>query len=65
MVPVQTGQRRKGWVEIVDGLIAGDVVITGGHQKIGPGSPVHVIPADPSMFSKLENDTASPAKNNG
>lgn len=65
MVPVQTGQRRKGWVEIVSGLTAGDVVITGGHQKIGPGSPVHVIPADISLFSKLENDTTVPVKSNG
>lgn len=65
MVPVQTGQRRKGWVEIVDGLAAGDVVITGGHQKIGPGSPVHVIPAAPSLFSKFESDIASPSKSDG
>ena len=53
MVPVQLGQRSKGWVEIVSGLSAGDVVITGGHQKIGPGSPVHAIPADPTLFEKL------------
>ncbi len=53
MVPVQTGSRVKGWVEITSGLQPGDVVVTGGHQKIGPGSPVHAIPADPAMFAKI------------
>jgi len=53
MVPVQTGSRVKGWVEITSGLEPGDVVVTGGHQKIGPGSPVHAIPADPAMFAKM------------
>ena len=53
MVPVQLGQRRKGWVEVVEGLVAGDVVVTGGHQKIGPGSQVTAIPADPALFAKI------------
>ncbi len=53
MVPVQLGQRLKGWVEIVSGLAAGDLVVTGGHQKIGPGSPVTSIPADPALFAKM------------
>ncbi len=53
MVPVQLGQRSKGWVEVVSGLIAGDLVVTGGHQKIGPGSPVQSIPADPALFAKI------------
>ncbi len=52
MVPVETGTRVKGWVEITSGLNAGDVVVTGGHQKIGPGSPVHALPADPALFAK-------------
>lgn len=52
-VPVETGARRKGWVEITSGLAVGDVVVTGGHQKIGPGSPVHPLPADPALFAKL------------
>ncbi len=53
MVPVQTGTRLKGWVEIVSGLEVGDVVVTGGHQKIGPGSPVHALPADPALFATI------------
>lgn len=53
MVPVQTGMRKKGWVEVTSGLAVGDVVITGGHQKIGPGSPVHPTPADPALFAKI------------
>lgn len=53
MVPVETGTRIKGWVEITSGLAAGDVVVTGGHQKIGPGSPVHALPADPALFAKI------------
>ncbi len=53
MVPVETGMRRKGWIEITAGLASGDVVVTGGHQKIGPGSPVHAIPADTSLFAKM------------
>jgi len=65
IVPVQTGQRRKGWVEIVSGLVAGDVVITGGHQKIGPGSPIHAMPSDPSLFSAFESKEPSVTNNNG
>ncbi len=53
MAPVETGMRRKGWVEVISGLSAGDVVVTGGHQKIGPGSPVHPMPADPKLFAKI------------
>ena len=53
LVPVQTGSRLKGWVEITSGLNAGDVVVTGGHQKIGPGSPVQAISADPALFTKI------------
>lgn len=54
MVPVQTGTRLKGWVEIISGLKKGDVVVTGGHQKIGPGSPVHAIAADPALFAQAD-----------
>jgi len=37
---VQTGSRRVGEVEIVKGISTGDLVVTEGTQKIGPGSAV-------------------------
>jgi len=43
LVRVQTGARKVGEVEIVKGVGAGDLVVTEGVQKIGPGSPVLVI----------------------
>lgn len=42
--PVTLGVRRKGVVEITSGLAAGDVVITAGQLKVGPGMPVTVMP---------------------
>jgi membrane fusion protein (multidrug efflux system) len=42
LVPVRTGIRSAGSVEILDGLVPGDRVVSAGHQKIGPGS--HVVP---------------------
>ncbi|HEX2258010.1 MAG TPA: efflux RND transporter periplasmic adaptor subunit [Afifellaceae bacterium] len=44
MVQVETGRRRAGNVEIVSGLSAGDVIVTGGHQKIRDGAPVEPVP---------------------
>jgi membrane fusion protein (multidrug efflux system) len=41
--PVQLGLRKEGRVEIVSGIAPGDVVITAGTQKIGPGAPVQAI----------------------
>src|SRR2546430_15173848 len=43
--PVQLGLRQAGKVEIVSGLEAGEKVIVEGIQKIGPGSPVKLAPA--------------------
>lgn len=40
MVPVTTGIRDAGVVEIVAGLARGDTIVVSGHQKIGPGSKV-------------------------
>ena len=40
LVPVETGIRHEGIVEIVAGLSAGDRVVSAGQQKIGPGSKV-------------------------
>lgn len=42
---VQTGARRKGTVEITQGLAAGDSVVTDGQIKLRDGAPVTVIDA--------------------
>jgi len=42
---VTTGLRTKGQVEIVQGLAAGETVITAGHIKVRPGMPVTALPA--------------------
>lgn len=42
--PVETGIRMPGRVEIISGLNAGARVVREGHQKLGPGSPVLVVP---------------------
>ncbi len=52
MVEVTTGKREKGMVEIQSGLEPGDVVITGGIQKVAEGMPVNAVEADPDMFAK-------------
>ncbi|HUR40103.1 MAG TPA: efflux RND transporter periplasmic adaptor subunit [Verrucomicrobiae bacterium] len=41
--PVQIGLRQDGRAEVTSGLVAGDLVITAGMQKIGPGAPVMPI----------------------
>ena len=43
LAKVQTGARKVGEVEIVKGLAAGDLVVTEGTQRIGPGSPVMLM----------------------
>ncbi|MSQ48984.1 MAG: efflux RND transporter periplasmic adaptor subunit [Betaproteobacteria bacterium] len=47
VVRVQTGMRKVGEVEIVKGLAAGDLVVTEGTQKIGPGSAVVLMGTEP------------------
>lgn len=43
-VEVQIGRRRPGQVEILDGLVAGDMVIVEGTQKARDGGPVRALP---------------------
>lgn len=45
---VTTGLRTRGQVEIVQGLEAGETVITAGHIKVRPGMPVTALPATTS-----------------
>ncbi|GAA0786225.1 efflux RND transporter periplasmic adaptor subunit [Marinobacterium sediminicola] len=47
MVPVTTGSRRYGEVQILSGLKPGAVVVTAGHIKLQPGMPVTPIFAQP------------------
>lgn len=41
-VPVKTGRREPGYVEVVSGLEAGDLVVTDGVQALQDGTPVKV-----------------------
>ncbi|HSA90908.1 MAG TPA: efflux RND transporter periplasmic adaptor subunit [Burkholderiales bacterium] len=45
LVPVQTGTRKVGEVEIMKGIAAGDVVVTEGTQRLVSGMQVSVIPS--------------------
>ncbi len=47
MRPVELGVRQAGRVEVTSGVKPGDVVITAGVQKIGPGAPVMAINLGP------------------
>lgn len=42
-VKVATGQRAQGWVEISEGLAAGDLVVTAGQQRLREGASVRVV----------------------
>lgn len=46
--PVTLGLRQVGRVEVLSGISPGDVVITAGVQKIGPGAPVMPINLTPA-----------------
>ena len=46
MTPVKLGLRRPGQVEIVDGVNAGDVVVTDGQLKIRDGAAVKALPPE-------------------
>ncbi|MBM3845157.1 MAG: efflux RND transporter periplasmic adaptor subunit [Verrucomicrobia bacterium] len=48
MRPVQVGLRLAGKAEILKGLAPGDQVIVEGVQKLGPGVPVKLAPAEAS-----------------
>jgi membrane fusion protein (multidrug efflux system) len=43
LTKVKIGTRREGRVEIVEGLTAGDQVVTAGQLKIRDGSPVTIV----------------------
>ena len=45
LVPVTTGTRKVGEVEIMKGIAAGDIVVTEGTQRLAPGMQVSIIPS--------------------
>ncbi|MGQ0587667.1 MAG: efflux RND transporter periplasmic adaptor subunit, partial [Gammaproteobacteria bacterium] len=64
MRPVTLGLRQAGRVEVVSGVRPGDVVITAGVQKIGPGAPVMAInlapPGDGQSKTPAAGEKSSP-----
>lgn len=44
---IKVGQREPGWAEVVEGLKAGDQLITSGLQKLSSGTLVQPLPAAP------------------
>ena len=52
MTPVQLGQRRPGQVEIVQGVSAGDVLVTDGQLKIRDGAAVKPLPPEGQPANK-------------
>jgi membrane fusion protein (multidrug efflux system) len=57
--PVRIGMRQAGRAEIVEGIQAGDVVITAGVQKIGPGAPVMPINLAPPAAAQDGGEPAA------
>lgn len=43
---VKTGNRTKGNVQILEGVIIGDTIVTTNFMRLGPGAPVHVVSAN-------------------
>ena len=58
---VQIGARRPGFVEVTDGLAAGERVITHGNDKAKPGEPVEVIAVDDGTRPLAELPAQKPA----
>jgi membrane fusion protein (multidrug efflux system) len=53
-VRVRTGARKVGEVEIVEGIRAGDLVVTEGNQRLRPGTAVAVRGGGPQPKPKTE-----------
>ena len=56
---VEIGQRRNGQVEILQGLAAGDVVVTAGQLKLRDGAQVKI--ADAAAAAKTDETKAAPS----
>jgi membrane fusion protein, multidrug efflux system len=53
-VPVQVGERRPGWVELLQGVRDGDQVVTAGQQRLR-GDSAKVRPVDPEQIGRKAN----------
>jgi membrane fusion protein (multidrug efflux system) len=56
---IRTGQRRVGDVQVVDGLVAGELVVTEGTQKLRDGSAVRLPAADGETTRAVAERSAS------
>lgn len=54
--PVKLGLRRAGRVQVVDGVNAGETIVTAGWQKIGPGSEVMPINLKPPAEADAKSE---------
>jgi membrane fusion protein (multidrug efflux system) len=62
-VPIVIGRRRPGFVEVVQGLKAGDRVITEGNTDLKPGGKVEVLtPPTPAQAAGAPPQTAAKAE---
>jgi membrane fusion protein (multidrug efflux system) len=61
LTPVKLGNRRKGEVEVSEGLLAGDLIVTAGLLKIRDGVPVKVQPPGGEPAAKASPPVAGPA----
>ncbi|MDX9859609.1 MAG: efflux RND transporter periplasmic adaptor subunit [Rhodospirillales bacterium] len=57
-VEVQLGQRRVGEVEVVNGLNAGDSIVTAGVQRLRSGSPIRILNATSDAVGEGSSTTA-------
>ncbi|MBB3931557.1 membrane fusion protein (multidrug efflux system) [Kaistia hirudinis] len=51
---VKTGRRSDGWIELLDGVKAGDMIVTSGQNKLSPGSPVAIDPSGTPPMGAVE-----------
>jgi membrane fusion protein (multidrug efflux system) len=65
LVKVATGVRKVGEVEIVSGLAAGDLVVTEGSQRLGPGVPVSIMADAPPRTPAVAEKKPPPAAAKG
>jgi len=63
--PIVTGTRQQGFVEILDGVKAGERIVADGLNKIQPGQPVRIAGRTPPPSSAAEVKTSNPGPTSG